>query len=479
MMGRTGAAILAAVVTALVYGRPASAQSQLSESVQTYVEVDAPAVVLRGATVVDGTGAEPLSNHSIVIRNGRIDQIGPAGEISIPADARVLDLAGHTVMPGFVGIHNHTFYTTSLRSVQLNYSAPRLYLGSGVTTIRTTGSMSPYAELNLKESIDEGQTPGPRMFVTGPYITGGSGVSSMNRVAGPEEAKRVVSYWAEEGVTWLKAYTEISRDALGAMIEEAHAHGVKVTAHLCSVTFQEAVELGIDHLEHGLYASSDFHPSKTPDECPSDHYEQLAQTDIESTEVDATIQAMVDAGVGLTSTQAVYELSVPQRPPLEQRVLDALAPEAREEYLATRERIGDLANERQFRISADLFKKAQRFEYKFARAGGLLAAGVDPTGIGGALPGYGDQRNYELLLETGFSPVEAVQIMTLNGARTLGIDDVLGSIEPGKIADLVVIDGNPIAEPVEIRNVRLVFKDGRGYDAARLTESAEGAVGIR
>lgn len=456
-----------------------SAQAQVSAAVSEYVDVDEPAVVLRGVRIIDGTGAEPQANRSIIIRDGRITDIGPAGEIAIPADARVLDLSGHSVIPGIIGVHNHTFYTTSLRSVQLNYSAPRLYLGSGVTTIRTTGSMSPYAEINLKDAIDSGESPGPRMFVTGPYITGGRGVSSMNRVTGADEARRVVSYWADEGVSWLKAYTEISRAALGAMIEEAHANDVKVTAHLCSVTFGEAVSLGIDHLEHGLYASSDFHPNKTPDECPADHFEQLAQMDIESAEVDATLQTMVNSGVGLTSTQAVYELDVPNRPPLEQRVLDALSPEARAEYLATRERIADAANQRQFRISADLFKKAQRFEYKFVEAGGLLAAGVDPTGIGGALAGYGDQRNYELLIETGFDPVESIKIMTLNGARTLGIDEDLGSLEIGKIADIVVIDGDPINNPADIRKVALVFKDGRGYDAQDLLESVNGTVGIR
>lgn len=472
-------AVVVAAASLIASSRLTIAQDQIASTVQNFVDVEAPAIILRGVTIVDGTGADPIANQSIVIRGKQIEEIGPAGVVSIPADARVLDLAGHTVIPGIIGVHNHTFYTTSERSVQMNFSAPRLYLGSGVTTIRTTGSMSPYAEINLKGAIDQGDVPGPRMFVTGPYITGGSGVSSMNRVSSPEETRRVVSYWADEGVSWLKAYTEISRDALRAMIEEAHEHDVKVTAHLCSVTFREAVQMGIDHLEHGLYANSDFHPDKQPDECPSDHYEALANLDIDSPEVDTTIALMVENEVGMTSTQAVYELSVPHRPPLEDRVLAALSDDAREEYIATRERIADLENARQFRISADLFKKAQQFEYKFAEAGGLLAAGVDPTGIGGALPGFGDQRNFELLVETGFSPVEAIKIMTLNGAKTLAIDDELGSVEVGKVADLVVLDGDPIRNPEEIRNVSLVFKDGRGYNASKLLKSAEGTVGVR
>ena len=115
----------------------------------------------------------------------------------------------------------------------------------------------------------------------------------------------------------------------------------------------------------------------------------------------------------------------------------------------------------------------------FVRAGGLLGAGVDPTGMGGALPGYGDQRNYELLLEAGFAPVEAIQIMSANGARILGGYDRYGSIEPGKMADLVVIKGDPIKTPADIRNVTVVFKEGVGYDAPKLAESVKGLVGVR
>jgi imidazolonepropionase-like amidohydrolase len=185
---------------------------------------------------------------------------------------------------------------------------------------------------------------------------------------------------------------------------------------------------------------------------------------------------MVDNKVAMSSTLAVYELAYPDRPPLEDRVLAALAPEAREEYLTTRKETSARAAQS---TMPELFRKAQAFERAFVKAGGLLAAGVDPTGIGGALPGYGDQRNFELLIEAGFTPVEAVRIMTLNGATVLGIADRLGTIAPGKVADLVVIKGNPIATPAEIRNVTLVFKDGVGYDSAKLLASVKGLVGIR
>jgi hypothetical protein len=202
----------------------------------------------------------------------------------------------------------------------------------------------------------------------------------------------------------------------------------------------------------------------------------LLNVAIDGPEVQQTIREMVNAKVAMSSTLAVYELSYPDRPPLEDRVLEALAPEARDEYLSTRKETSARAAQS---TMPELFRRAQAFERAFVKAGGLLGAGVDPTGMGGALPGYGDQRNFELLLEAGFSPVEAIQIMTLNGAKILGVDARLGSVTAGKLADLVVIRGNPVADSAEIRNVTIVFKDGVGYDSPKLLASVKGLVGIR
>jgi imidazolonepropionase-like amidohydrolase len=374
-------------------------------------------------------------------------------------------------------MHNHTFYTTAAgRSVQLNYSSPRLYLGSGVTTIRTTGSMSPYAELNLRKAINDGATPGPRIHVTGPYISGEGAGSGMHQAATAEDARRVVAYWAEEGATWFKFYTLISREAMKAAIDEAHRRGVKLTGHLCSVGYREAVALGIDNLEHGLFANSEYDSNKQPDQCPRSATQSLRQLDVSSDAVHATLDDMVRNNVAMTSTLAVYELSLPGRPPLEQRMLDAMSPETSEEYLSIRRRYEENPDAAG---SPELMKKAMQYEREFVRRGGLLAAGVDPTGNGGALPGFGDQRNLELLVEAGFTPVEALRIMTLNGAKILGVDGDLGSVEAGKIADLVVVRGNPATAPGDVRNVVHVFKDGVGYDPVRLIDSVRGAVGIR
>ncbi len=463
---------------ALASASAASAQpaASLSEQVRQYVTVAEPVVVLSNVRVVDGTGAAPRDGQTIVIRDGRIAQVGPAASTDIPGDARTIDLRGHTVIPGIVGLHNHTFYTTSQRRVQMSVTAPRLYLASGVTTIRTTGSYHPYSEIALREAIRAGDAVGPRMYITGPYINGDA-YGYMTEIGDTGDARRVVRYWAEEGVDWMKAYTTIGADELEAAIDEAHANGIRMTGHLCSVSFREAVALGIDNLEHGLFTNSDYVENKQRGVCPDGVQESLLDLDMQSAEVQQTFRDMVEAGVPMTSTLAIYELYVPGRPdPIDPRTLEAMAAEARDEYLKTRMQILDNASNSNY---GQVFRQAQAYELAFVRAGGLLGAGVDPTGYGGALPGFGDQRNFELLFEAGFTPVEAIQIMTLNGARILGADAEFGSIEAGKSADLVVINGDPVANPWEIRNVVTVFREGVGYDPDALIASVEGAVGLR
>lgn len=463
---------------AAVLAAPLAAQSaaSLSPAAKRFVSVDAPVVALEHVRVVDGTGAAAAEDQTIVIANGRITSVGPAAGATVPADAKRLDLSGHTVIPGIVGLHNHTFYMTSQRSTQANFTSPLLYLGSGVTTIRTTGSYSPYHEINLKRTIDGGRLPGPRMHITGPYLTGQTGNGSMHQLLTSEDARRVVAYWASEGATWLKFYTTVSRDVLRAATDEAHKRGVKVTGHLCSVNFREAVAAGIDNLEHGLFVNTDYDPEKKPDICPAGAEAKLADLDLASEVVRRTFSDMIQNDVAMTSTLAVFELFVANRPPIEQRMLDAMSPDVRTEYLSSRAR---LAEPGAFGTSPEVFRKAQEYEVAFVRAGGLLGAGVDPTGNGGALPGFGDQRNYELLIEAGFTPAETVQIMTLNGAKILGVDSDLGSVTAGKLADLVVIQGDPVAKPAEIRKVITVFKDGVGYDAVAMIDATKGLVGIR
>jgi imidazolonepropionase-like amidohydrolase len=345
-----------------------------------------------------------------------------------------------------------------------------------VTTIRTTGSVDSYQELNIRQSIANGDRAGPEIVVTGPYLQGGGpGPGAMHPVSGPDDARRMVRYWAEEGVTWFKAYTQISRADLGAAIEEAHKHGVKVTAHLCSVGFREAVALGIDNLEHGLLTNSEYFGGKQVDACPTAGDSAIyGGLDIAGSDVQRTIQEMVKKKVGMTSTLSVMELSSPSRVPADPRVLAALFPDAS----AAVNRYYENGKTAKDSVARAVFKKAMEFERAFVKAGGLLGAGSDPCCLS-AIAGYADQRNYELLVEAGFTPEQAVQIMTSNGAKILGFDKRLGTIAPGMQADLVVLRGDPTRTPSDIRNTVTVFKRGIGFDSAKLIDAVKGRIGIQ
>jgi imidazolonepropionase-like amidohydrolase len=480
--------VFVVVIVGLVCGVACLAQT-LSPAVQVFVKVKGPVVALTHVRVIDGTGGAAREDQTIVINRGKIEWMGDIATAKFPEDAQVLDLHGYTVIPGLVGMHDHMFYPMGNGIFgEMGFSFPRLYLAAGVTTIRTTGALEPYTDLELKKSIDAGQTPGPRMHVTGPYLEGaGSWAIQMHQLTGPEDATRTVNFWLDQGVDNFKAYMFITRAELGAAIQAAHKRGAKVTGHLCAVNFREAADLGIDDLEHGLFVDTEFMAGKKLDQCPEDGEDPvgMAKLDVNSGALHDTIQYLVQRHVAITSTLPVFEMgSFSGRPTMQKRVLDALSPDARSAVLANRVRASDVSRIRQ-RFGTDVspyeaaFKKEEEFEYAFSKAGGLLLAGLDPTGMGGVIAGFGDQREVELLVESGFTPVEAIHIATANGAQFLGELDRVGTIAPGKQADLVVIKGDPSKKIEDIENVETVFKDGVGYDSGKLIESVRGVVGSR
>lgn len=458
-------------------------QARLSPAVMAFVKEDAPTIALKHVRVIDGTGTAARTDQTIVITDGKIEAMGDSGATKIPSGAKILDLTGHSVMPGLVGMHDHMFYPAPEGPPPMYpehlTSFPRLYLAGGVTTIRTTGSLEPYADLELKKAIDAGKMAGPKMHVTGPYLEGpGAFALQMHQLRDAEDARQTVEYWIAEGVTSFKAYMNITPDELSAAIKAAHAHGIKVTGHLCSIGFREAAALGIDDLEHGIFADTEFYPEKKEGICPSprEGEKALLSLDIASKPMQDMIHDLIEHHVAVTSTLPVFETSVPGRAPLEKRVLEAMTPEARIAYLTRRARISDNA------ASSDagaMFKKEMEFEYDFSRQGGLLLAGLDPTGYGGVIAGFGDQREVELLVEAGFTPLQAIHIATANGAQFLGVLEKIGTLAPGKAADIVVLKGDPTTNIKDIENVELVFKDGVGYDSAKLIDSVKGLVGLR
>jgi imidazolonepropionase-like amidohydrolase len=467
---------LLTILALAVAARAGAQRATVAPNVRQFVRVDTTIVALTHARVIDGTGAAPRENQTLIIRDGSIAALGDDGRIAIPPGAEVMDLTGKSVIPGMVQVHEHLFYPTGPGIyANLAESFTRLYLAGGVTSMRTGGNMNGYGDIAIKHAIDAGTRAGPWIDATAPYLEGpGLNLIQVRELKDAADATREVNFWADEGATSFKTYMHITRAELAAVIKAAHKRGFKVTGHLCSVTYREAAELGIDNLEHGFFVATDFVADKKPDECPGQNpgMEAVAAVDPSSEAVRSLIAELIKKKVAITSTLTVFETRTPGQPM--PRGLDVLDPQLRAQFEA-----GYAAGQRNTQsVSAKVFPKARALEVAFFRAGGTLLAGTDPTGGGGVIPGYSDQRELELLVESGLTPLEAIKIGTLNGATFLGRASKVGSIAIGKQADLVVLGGNPATRIADLENVELVFKQGIGYDPAKLIASVKGKVGL-
>ncbi len=447
----------------------------LAKHLQEFVVADAASIAIQGIRVIPGDGAPALESQTVLIRDGRIEAVGH--DLPVPADATVVDGSGLTALPGLVMLHEHLFYPAD-RGQMGHYgdlqpiAFPRLYLAHGVTRMRTAGAVEPINELQIRRAISEGRQLGPEIDITAPFLEGpGSFFQQAEPIETPEEARRIVRFWAAQGATSFKAYNFISREVLAAAIDEAHQHNLRVTGHLCSVTFAEAAEMGIDNLEHGLNSATDFVEGKTPDQCKfHDAAGFMAEVELNSEPIRALIRQLVDADVALTSTLAVFaDLGTGAERPTP-AALESLSEGARARYQAMKGRVSSPRNEVALR-------KEMAFQRAFVDAGGLLVAGTDPTGIGGVIAGFGTLWQVELLVEAGFTPLEAIRISTYNGARYLDELEEIGTLEPGKRADLVLVRGRPDENITDLRALEIVFKGGVGYDSKALIKSVTGLVG--
>jgi imidazolonepropionase-like amidohydrolase len=472
---------IAAAAALLGLCAPALAAPVLGPLVKPFVAFDDPVIAIAHVRVIDGTGAAPRENQTVVFADGKITAIG--ADAAVPVGARTIDGTGKTLMPGYVGTHNHLYYVSGKMpdgffiAREMVTSFPRLYLAAGVTTMRTTGSNEPFTDINLKHEIDAGKAIGPEIDATAPYVTGpGDVFLQMDVLKDAADARKTVDFWADHGFTSMKAYVDISHAELAATIDEAHKRGMKVAGHLCSIGFREAAALGIDSLEHGLFVDTEFDPQKQSDECPTTSAARtaLGAQDVNGPEIQATIAALVKHHVAISSTLPIFE-SFGHRP-LSARTLAMMDPETLAEVTASHAAV--LARSKTDPYEP-LLKKEMAFEHAFVKAGGLLTTGPDPTGFGGVIAGFGDQRGVELMVEAGFTPVEAIQIATHNGAELLGKLSTVGTLEVGKHADAILVDGNPAANIDDVENVIYTFKDGVAWDSKKLIESVRGMVGRR
>ncbi|HEY0105018.1 MAG TPA: amidohydrolase family protein [Rhizomicrobium sp.] len=476
--------ILAAVSAALLLGLSASAQDMddappvapAPSGDAKFIAYSQPVIAFTHFEIVDGTGGPAKYDQTLLVKDGRIAALGPAARIRMPKGAAVIDGRGKTLLPGFVMMHEHLFYAMGQGNYSgLLYTFPRLYLAGGTTTARTGGSISPYGDIDLKLAIDKGDAIGPDLDVTGPYLDGPLPILTLHALSGPDDATRTVNYWADEGATSFKAYITITRAELKAAIDAAHARGFKITGHLCSVTYREAAELGIDNLEHGFAVMTDFYKGKQPDVCPAGSQQAIADVDENSPQVKSLIDLLVQKHVALTSTLTVMETFTPGRPKAPERALEMLIPELRQQY---EEAWSGTATNPRDKPFLTIFPKLMKLEKMFVDAGGTLLAGTDPTGFGGVVPGFSGKREVELLVEAGFAFPQALKIATLNGAHFLGRDGDVGSLGVGKRADLSVVEGDPMRDAAAIDRMPLVFKKGIGYSSDAIFDAMKGKSGL-
>jgi imidazolonepropionase-like amidohydrolase len=461
------------------------AQTTFSDETKKFIEYNDSITVFKNALLIDGKGNAAKPHQTVIISKQKIDWVGDDEKAIIPKEANIIELNGKTLMPGLVMLHEHMYISAhTINPVyahlrQVPFSFPRLYLAAGATTIRTCGSIEPYSDLRIKKDIDLGLIPGPSIELTGPYIEGmASRFPQMKQQKSPEEATAFVNYWADQGFTSFKAYIGVDKPILKAAIDAAHKRKLKITGHLDAVTYREAATLGMDNLEHGFIVSTDFVAGKKENERPAAGIaiKSLGNVDIQSDSVKQLIQFLIDRKVGITSSLAVFEGATTTQPQPNEEAINAMSPDTRDFYLKR------LVAAKSAKGPTDwdkAFAKASKMEKLFYDMGGLLTVGTDPTGNGGTLAGYGNWRAIELLVEAdGFTPLEAIKIATLNGAVALGFDKTIGTVEPGKAADLLVIDGDPSKNISDLRKVQYVFKTGVGYNSKKLFDSVKGKIGF-
>jgi imidazolonepropionase-like amidohydrolase len=492
---RTSSPFLLWCVTLLAHSaisQTTSSTPKLSAALEPLIRTDAPVVALTHVTLFDGTGSPPEHDRTIVLDHGRIASVGPSTSATIPPDAQILDESDKTVLPGLVGMHEHMFYISAgggsdhlILATEQAESAPQLYLAAGITTARTTGSIEPVTDLAIKAAIDKGAQTGPDLDVTGPYLDGpGTFIAQNQPINGPDDARETVNYWSKRGVTSFKAYMFIKPADLKAAIEEAHAHNAKITGHLCSVGFTEAIEMSIDNLEHGLIVDTEFDPQKKPGVCPAkspNSVQALLALDVHGPQLQSLIHSMISHHVALTSTLAVHENFDADEPPFGtlRQTRAALSTLSWADFLTLKGLLGKRSRAGETDTVIALLHKEMEFEREFVRQGGLLMAGCDPTGLGGVVAGYGDQREMELLVQAGFLPAEAVAIFSSHGAQYLGRQNSIGTLAPGMQADLLLLNGDFEHDVSAIRRPEIVFKKGVGWDSAKLQASVAGLAGQR
>jgi imidazolonepropionase-like amidohydrolase len=407
------------------------------------------ALAITNATLIDGTGSAPVSDAVIIIEGERITAAGPRAQVKIPKGAKMLDAHGGYVLPGLWDMHAHF--------EQVEWGP--VYLAAGVTTVRDVGNEFEFIT-SVRDAIKSGRGLGPRMLLAGIVDGDSPGALGINRANNAEEARTVVRRYHDAGFQQIKIYSSVKPDVVKALATEAHALGMTVTGHIPNgMNAFQGVEAGMDQINHVQYM--------LPVMRPKDYKPQPGVAppvvDVAAPEAQAAIQFFKAHGTVIDPTLAIFEWSLhPADVPFAQ-----IEPGAAK---LPQELIGPINNTG---VAPNAVPRARAtFDQYVAIVGALHRAGVPiVAGTDQVVPGHSLRREIELYVKAGFTPMEAIQAATIVPARVMKLDKELGTVEAGKLADLIIVNGNPLADISNIRRVQTVISNGRTFDTAPLWQS--------
>lgn len=413
----------------------------------------APTLAITGATLIDGTGAAPVEDAAVVIHKGRIVAAGPRAKVKIPHGAQIVDAQGKTILPGLWDMHAHF--------EQVEWGP--IYLAAGVTTVRDCGNELEFITA-VRDAIAQGRGLGPRLLLAGVVDGSGPMAIGVERVDTPEQARLWTNRYHAAGFQQMKIYSSVTLENLKAVADEAHHLGMTVTGHVPQgLTAYQTVPAGEDQINHISYIADIMQPPLPDNATRAERRNAAANLDVDSAEAKKALTFLKDHHTVVDPTIALFELftATTAKPPA------SFEPGINKIPQVLAQQLTDVGppNENS-EVGEKIFQKSIAIVGALHRSGVPIMAGTDQ-----AVPGHSLHREIELYVQAGFTPMEAIQAATLVPARVLGLEKETGTVEKGKRADLILINGNPLEDIHNTRNVEYVITNGTMYHTAELWQS--------